>query len=86
MYQQMSKKTESKSTTLEREARRIFDEGGKLRAKHLPVLTGFARTKLESLLREGGGPPYFQVAPGCVRIFDSTDVRNWILSKRKGNI
>ncbi|RZI43705.1 hypothetical protein EGT07_08020 [Herbaspirillum sp. HC18] len=68
------------------EARRIFNEGGKLRLKHLPVLTGVSRSRMELLLRDGSGPPYFQSGPGCVRLFDSVDVRNWILSKRKGAI
>jgi hypothetical protein len=71
---------------LEAEARRIFNEGGGLRAKHLPTVTGISRSRMEQLLSKGNGPPYFQAAPGCKRLFDSTDVRNWILSKRKGNI
>ena len=81
----MKKQTASTLTKLEREARRIFDRGGKLRAKHLPSLTGVCRTKMESLLRDGKGPTFLQAAPGCLRVFDSADVRNWIIGKKKGN-
>lgn len=82
----MTNQRKHSQKNLATEARRIFDEGGKLRLKHLPVLTGVSRTRLELLLRDGSGPPYFQAGPGCVRLFDSIDVRNWILSKRKGTI